>query len=337
MASESAPTPLLEVEGLQAEFKTPRGVVHAVNGVGLTVNRGELVGIVGESGCGKSATIRSIIGLLRPPGLVTGGTARFAGQDLLAMTKSRRRRLLGAKVGFVPQNPFGSLNPVMRIDRQFIRVIREHTDHSRDAARKLAAEMLNRTGIADPQRVLDGYAHQLSGGMAQRTVLAIAMCLDPDLVIADEPTTGLDVTVQRQILDLTVDMLQRDNRAMLLVTHDLGIVAHYCQRVVVMYAGKVVEHGPTREVFTRPAHPYTELLLKAVPRPGQPLAIAKGRIPDLVDYPKGCPFYERCPHRDDPRCEHEDPPLRDIGPDHQAAVFYDIRAKRGAKTVVEAG
>jgi peptide/nickel transport system ATP-binding protein len=328
---------LLEVEDLRAEFRTSRGVVHAVNGVGLTVHRGELVGIVGESGCGKSATIRSIIGLLRPPGVVVGGTARFAGQDLLGMPKRQRRRILGAGIGFVPQNPFGSLNPVMRIDRQFTRVIREHTRSSRDEARELATEMLTRVGIADPQRVLGGYAHQLSGGMAQRTVLAIAMCLDPDLVIADEPTTGLDVTVQRQILDLTVSILQRDDRAMLLVTHDLGIVAHYCQRVVVMYAGKVVEHGPTREVFTAPAHPYTELLLKAVPRQGQPLAIAKGRIPDLIDYPTGCPFYDRCGHRDDPRCEHESPPLRDIGPDHQAAVFYDIRAKRAVTSPTEAG
>ena len=337
MAQERSLPPLLEVEGLQAEFRTPRGVVHAVNDVGLTVHRGELVGIVGESGCGKSATIRSIIGLLRPPGVVVGGTARFLGQDLLTMSTRHRRRLLGARIGFVPQNPFGALNPVMRIDRQFTRVISEHTDKTKHDARELATEMLDRAGIADPQRVLHGYAHQLSGGMAQRTVLAIAMCLDPDLVIADEPTTGLDVTVQRQILDLTVSLLARDDRAMLLVTHDLGVVAHYCQRVVVMYAGKVVEHGPTNEVFTHPAHPYTELLLRAVPRPGQPLAVARGRIPDLIDRPEGCPFYERCDHRDDPRCAHEDPPLRDIGPGHQAAVFYDIRAKRTSTMTVEAG
>jgi peptide/nickel transport system ATP-binding protein len=328
--------PVLEVEGLQAAFRTPRGVVHAVNGVGLTVNRGELVGIVGESGCGKSAAIRSMIGLMRPPGVVTGGTARFLGDDLLAMPNRQRRRLLGARIGFVPQNPFGSLNPVMRIDRQFARVIREHTDKSKSEARQLATEMLDRAGIADPQRVLGGYAHQLSGGMAQRTVLAIAMCLDPDLVVADEPTTGLDVTVQRQILDLTVSLLEREERAMLLVTHDLGVVAHYCQRVVVMYAGKVVEQGPTKEVFTDPAHPYTELLLKAVPRPGQPLAVARGRIPDLIDYPEGCPFYERCQHRDDPRCATEEPPLREVAPGRQAAVFYDIRSKRTTKTAVEA-
>lgn len=326
MSTPSTSEPLLDVSGLRSEFATARGTVHAVNGVDLSVGRGELVGIVGESGCGKSATIRSIIGLLRPPGRVVAGTAMFDGKDLLAMPDRRRRRLLGDRIGFVPQNPFGSLNPVMRIDRQFLRVIREHTSMSRAEARDLAGAMLDRAGIADPRRVLGGYAHQLSGGMAQRTVLAIAMSLDPDLVIADEPTTGLDVTVQRQILDLTVELLERDDRAMLLVTHDLGVVAQYCSRVVVMYAGKVVEHGPTAEVFGRPRHPYTELLLRAVPRPGQPLVTARGRIPDLVDYPQGCPFYERCDHRDDPRCETEEPPLREVAPGHHAATFYDIES-----------
>lgn len=331
MATTPAPPTLLDVDGLRTEFRTPRGVVHAVNGVSLTVNRGELVGIVGESGCGKSATIRSIIGLLRPPGRVVAGSARFLGDDLITMPGRQRRRLLGARIGFVPQNPFGSLNPVMRIDRQFVRVIREHTDMNRSSARALAEEMLVRAGIADPGRVLRGFAHQLSGGMAQRTVLAIAMCLDPDLVIADEPTTGLDVTVQRQILDLTVELLERDDRAMLLVTHDLGVVANYCSRVVVMYAGKVVEHGSTRDVFAHPAHPYTEMLLQAVPRPGQPLVTARGRIPDLVDYPAGCPFYDRCPHRDDPRCETHEPPLREVTPGHHAATFYDIASHSTAE------
>ena len=322
---EAAPTgPLLDVQDLRAEFATKRGIVHAVNGVNFTVDRGELVGIVGESGCGKSATIRSIIGLLRPPGKVVGGTASFLGEDLVAMSKRRRRQTLGARIGFVPQNPFGSLNPVMKIERQFLRVIREHADLSKTAARDRAAEMLDRAGIADPERVLGGYAHQLSGGMAQRTVLAIAMSLEPDLVIADEPTTGLDVTVQRQILDLTVDLVTRDGRAMMLVTHDLGVVAHYCARVIVMYAGKVVEVGPTAKVFAQPAHPYTELLLNAVPRPGQPLTVARGQIPDLVEYPQGCPFYDRCDYRHDPRCETQAPPLREISAGHQAATFYDI-------------
>lgn len=324
MTDTGSRPPLLEVTDLRSVFHTERGTVNAVNGVSFTIDRGELVGIVGESGCGKSATIRSLIGLLRPPGEVVGGRAQFLGDDLLAMPGRRRRRLLGTRIGFVPQNPFGSLNPVMRIERQFRRVIQEHTKASASEARQLATRNLERAGIADPERILNGHAHQLSGGMAQRTVLAIAMGLDPDLVIADEPTTGLDVTVQRQILDLTIELVQQERRAMLLVTHDLGVVAHYCRRVIVMYAGKVVEQGPTDTVFSNPGHPYTDMLLRAVPRRGQKLVPAKGQIPDLIDYPRGCPFYERCTHRHDPRCETEEPPLRPVGDDHLVASFYDL-------------
>lgn len=324
---------LLHVDGLRTVFDSSRGVVHAVNGVGFSVRRGELVGIVGESGCGKSATIRSIIGLLRPPGKVVAGSARFEGEDLIAMSGRRRRRLLGDRIGFVPQNPFSSMNPVMRIDRQFHRVISEHRDSSRKDSIALAQEMLRRAGIADPYRVLHGYPHQLSGGMAQRTVLSMAMCLSPDLVIADEPTTGLDVTVQRQILDVTVQLLEQENRAMLLVTHDLGVVAQYCSRVVVMYAGKVVETGTTQAVFAGPAHPYTEMLLGAVPRRGEPLTEISGRLPDLVDYPGGCPFYERCPYQGDPRCSTEAPPLRQVGEGHFAATFYELPASKGSQSI----
>jgi len=320
---------LLEVEGLTAVFRTPRGVVRAVNDVSFTVDRGELVGVVGESGCGKSATIRSIIGLLRPPGEVIGGRAVFRGEDLVAAPARRRRRLLGTAIGFVPQNPFGSLNPVMRIDAQFDSVINAHGRASRKETRATAERMLVRAGVPDPDRVLDGYAHQLSGGMAQRTVLSLAMCLDPDLVIADEPTTGLDVTVQRQILDTTLDLVRENGRSMLLVTHDLGVVAHYCNRVIVMYAGRVIEHGPVSEVFVRPAHPYTDMLLRAVPREGRELAVIRGRIPDLIDYPPGCPFYARCDHRGDPRCATELPPLREVGPGHHAATFYALSTSGG--------
>jgi peptide/nickel transport system ATP-binding protein len=314
-------TDLLSVEDLRTVFRSSRGPVHAVNGVSFTVRRGELVGVVGESGCGKSATIRSIIGLLRPPGEVVGGAAYFDGEELISMPRRRLRKLLGDRIGFVPQNPFSSMNPVMRIDRQFRRVISEHRDMSRDEALELSRQMLQRAGIADPDRVLSGYPHQLSGGMAQRTVLSIAMCLSPDLVIADEPTTGLDVTVQRQILDLTASLLQEESRAMLLVTHDLGVVAQYCSRVIVMYAGKVVETGPTASVFTRPAHPYTEMLLGAIPRRGHPLTEIRGRLPDLVNYPVGCPFYDRCPYKSDSRCATEAPPLREVETDHYAATW----------------
>jgi len=319
---------ILKVEDLRTVFHTARGPLHAVNGVSLSIRRGELVGIVGESGCGKSATIRSIIGLLRPPGEVTDGRADFKGVDLISMSARRRRKLLGDRIGFVPQNPFSSMNPVMRIDRQFHRVIKEHRDMSRPDRLALAHQMLERVGIADPNRVLSGYPHQLSGGMAQRTVLSLAMCLSPDLLIADEPTTGLDVTVQRQILDLTAQLMEEEKRAMLLVTHDLGVVAHYCTRVIVMYAGKVVESGATKAVFSQPAHPYTEMLLGAVPRRGHPLTEIRGHLPDLINYPVGCPFYDRCPYQSDPRCQFEEPPLRQVGEDHFAATFCDLRDRR---------
>lgn len=324
---------LLRVDDLRTIFHSSRGKVHAVNGVGFSLSRGELVGIVGESGCGKTATIRSIIGLLRPPGEVVGGSALFEGEDLIAMSDRRRRKLLGDRIGFVPQNPFSSMNPVMRIDRQFHRVISEHRDTTRKDSLDLARQMLSRAGIADPDRILHGYPHQLSGGMAQRTVLSIAMCLSPDLVIADEPTTGLDVTVQRQILDLTASLLEEEHRAMLLVTHDLGVVAQYCRRVIVMYAGKVVEMGPTTTVFSQPAHPYTAMLLGAVPRRGKPLTEIKGRLPDLINYPPGCAFYERCPYRSDTRCGTEEPPLRPVGEDHLAATFYDIAPRKALEVV----
>lgn len=324
---------LLQVDDLRTVFHSSRGTVRAVNGVGFSLKRGELVGIVGESGCGKTATIRSIIGLLRPPGEVVGGSAFFEGDDLIAMQARQRRKLLGDRIGFVPQNPFSSMNPVMRIDRQFHRVIREHRDTTRADSLESARQMLQRAGIADPDRVLHGYPHQLSGGMAQRTVLSIAMCLSPDLIIADEPTTGLDVTVQRQILDLTLRLLEDENRAMLLVTHDLGVVAQYCSRVIVMYAGKVVESGPTTTVFANPTHPYTEMLLGAVPRRGKPLTEIRGRLPDLIDYPPGCPFYDRCPYQSDPRCQTEEPPLRPVGENHLAATFYGIDAGESSEAM----
>jgi oligopeptide/dipeptide ABC transporter ATP-binding protein len=317
--------PLLHVRDLRTEFATKRGIVHAVNGVDLDVHPGEIVGIVGESGCGKSATIRSIVGLVRPPGRVAAGAVELDGLDLRGLHERQLRRLLGSRIGFVPQNPFGALNPVLRIERQFRNVVRAHRRSSRADAHELGLTMLRHVGIADPVRVLSGYAHELSGGMAQRTVIAMAMAMDPQLIIADEPTTGLDVTVQRAILDLIVELVAGGHRSMLLVTHDLGVVAHYCDRVVVMYAGKVVEVGDTKTVFSSPGHPYTKMLLEAIPRPGHELRTIKGTLPDLVDYPPGCPFWARCEHRDDPRCETEMPPLRELEPGHAVASFYDVR------------
>ncbi|MGW0504462.1 ABC transporter ATP-binding protein [Micromonospora sp. NPDC003241] len=306
---DSRPTPppsggsagrLLEVSGLTTRFDTPDGLVHAVNGVDFHVDRAEIVGVVGESGCGKSVTIRSILGLVRPPGRVVEGTARFDGVDLLGLRRSELRRLRGKDIGFIAQNPFSALNPVMRIHRQFATIMAAHGVKADGEVRDRARTALTDVGIAGPDRVLDGYAHQLSGGMAQRVVIAMAMLLNPTFVIADEPTTGLDLTVQRQILDLIRRLVREHDRSMLLVTHDLGVVAQYCDRVVVMYAGKVIEHGTVREVLKDPRHPYTQALIRAIPRPGQPLVHLTGRLPDLIDYPTGCPFRDRCPHAFEP-------------------------------------
>jgi oligopeptide/dipeptide ABC transporter ATP-binding protein len=302
---------MLDVQDLVTQFHTRRGTVHAVNGVSFEVRSGQMVGLVGESGCGKSVTVRSLIGLVRPPGEVVSGRVVMNGQNLLGLSRRRRRRLLGAQIGFVGQNPFASLHPVLRIEAQFANIIRAHRDVSRREVRALALQKLADTGIADPTRVLDGYAHELSGGMAQRVVIAIATALDPALVIADEPTTALDVTVQRQILDLIQSLLASSGRSMLLVTHDLGVVAQYCDWVVVMYAGKVVETGPVDVVLANPSHPYTAALLRAVPRPGEQLVGLRGRVPDLVDYPKGCPYHDRCTVAE-ARCASEAPQLHAV-------------------------
>jgi oligopeptide/dipeptide ABC transporter ATP-binding protein len=301
-------TALLEVEDLRTEFLTRKGVVHALNGVSFSVQKGEIVGIVGESGSGKSTAVRSIIKLVQPPGRVSAGRALLDGTDLLAMSPEELRCARGQQVGFVAQNPFGALNPVIRIEKQFLNVVRAHRKASKAEVRDLATRLLSATGIPDPERVLRGYAHELSGGMAQRVVIAIAICLDPRLVIADEPTTALDLTVQRQLLDMLRDLVREAHRSLLLVTHDLSVVGTYCDRVVVMYAGKVVEHGRTDQVFVRPAHPYTAALLAAVPGSGARPMSLRGTVPDLIDYPTGCPYHPRCPRADD-RCRSEAPGL----------------------------
>lgn len=300
---------MLEVRDLRTHFLTRAGAVKAVNGVSFDVPDGRIVGLVGESGCGKTATVRSILGLVPRPGRVVGGSAVLDGVDLVGQRARDLRRIRGNTIGFIAQNPFGALNPILRIHKQFHNVVRAHRPKvSRQQSRTMAAAMLEAVGIADPDRVLDGHAHELSGGMAQRVIIAMSLVLDPHLVIADEPTTALDVTIQRQILELIRSLLADGERSMLLVTHDLGVVAQYCDDVVVMYAGKVVETGPVVEVFDRPAHPYTLALLEAIPRRGQRLVSLKGRVPDLIDYPTGCPYAPRCRFRFD-RCDEEAPEL----------------------------
>lgn len=301
---------MLEVKGITTHFRTQRGLVHAVNDAAFEVPAGQIVAIVGESGCGKSATVRSMLGLIRPPGQRVAGEAVFDGRDLLQMSRRALRKVRGDQIGFVAQNPFGSLNPILKVHRQFHNIITTHRGRMpRARTRAMALEQLGAVGIADPEQVLDGYAHELSGGMAQRVVLGMAMVLDPQLVVADEPTSALDVTVQRQILDLMRDLVRTGGRSMLLVTHDLGVVAQYCDRVIVMYAGKVVERGTVAEVFARPAHPYTLALLRSVPRRDRAVYTLRGRVADLVNYPPGCAFADRCDLVLD-RCRTEPPELR---------------------------
>jgi peptide/nickel transport system ATP-binding protein len=310
---------LLKVDELAVEFVGHKSTVHAVNGVNLSVNAGEIVGIVGESGCGKSTAVKGILGLLQAPGRVSGGSATFAEHgDLLAMKNKDLRQIRGADIGYVAQNPFGSMNPIYSIEKQFRNILRAHGEpSSKKEARERALQMLTNVGIAGPERVLNGYAHQLSGGMAQRVVIAMAMLLEPELIIADEPTTGLDVTVQRQILDLLREKIVNSSRGILLVTHDLGVIAQYCHRVVVMYAGKVVESGSVDTVFGNPAHPYTAALLGAIPRPGHQLTRLRGSVPDLRQVPVECAFSQRCAHVFD-ACAVS-PNLRELTPDHLVA------------------
>ncbi len=285
----------LKVRDINTRFLTRAGTLNASNGVSFDVADGEVVGIVGESGSGKSVLINTILGLIRGTRTLSSGSAVFNGTDLMKLKPGELRRIRGAQIGFIAQNPFGALNPVLSIGAQFANLVSAHQKADRKEVRARALEMLGHVGITDPARVIDGYAHELSGGMAQRVVIALALMLDPSMVIADEPTTALDVTIQKQILDLIARLVREKSRSMLIVTHDLGVVAQYCDRVIVMYCGRVVEDGPVTEVFRRPLHPYTLGLLRSVPTRGKSLHVLGGRLPNLMSPPTGCMFRTRCP------------------------------------------
>ncbi|WP_415854666.1 ABC transporter ATP-binding protein [Sinomonas sp. G460-2] len=257
----------LEVRDLVTEFAARSGVIRALHGISFDVGGNETVGIVGESGSGKSTVVRSVTRLLVPPGRVASGSVVFGGRELLRLRERELRELRGRDIGFVAQNPFSALNPVLRLEKQFANIARAHGVRADAASRERAVGLLAATGVNDPERVIRGYAHELSGGMAQRVVIAMALYLNPRLVIADEPTTALDLTVQRQVLDTLRRLTVGSGRSMLIVTHDLGVVAEYCQRVLVMYRGSIVEQGPVSRVFTAPEHPYTASLLASVVRP----------------------------------------------------------------------
>jgi len=315
---------LLEVRGLKTWFKTDRGLFRAVDGIDFRIERGRTVGLVGESGCGKSVTSLSIMGLVpSPPGEVSGDAVIFDGRDILKLSAEERRQLRGGKMSMIFQEPMTSLNPVHSIGRQLVEGIRAHMDLSPEAARKRAIEMLDLVRIPSATERIDDFPHHLSGGMRQRVMIAMALACDPQLLIADEPTTALDVTIQAQILDLLRDLRQRLGMATLIITHDLGVIAELADEVLVMYAGKIVESADVRSLFDDPQHPYTIGLLGSIPRldaERERLATIEGVVPSPHNLPKGCRFAPRCPFADR-RCAEEPPPLRDIGAGHAVACW----------------
>ncbi len=293
--------PLLEVSNLRTYFKTDGGVARAVDGVSFHVNRGEVLGIVGESGSGKSVTSLSIMQLIpQPPGeIMEGSSIKFRGEELVGAPNKRLHALRGNDVAMIFQEPMTSLNPVFTIGDQIVEALRLHRGMNKKQARTEAIEALRIVGIPNPDERVDAYPHQLSGGQRQRVMIAMALSCEPDLLIADEPTTALDVTIQAQILDLLAELRTRLGMAIILITHDLGVVAEVCDRVVVMYAGQVVEHGTVEQIFNDPRHPYTEGLLRAIPRLGQNtkrLAVIPGTVPPPTAWPTGCRFRTRCPY-----------------------------------------
>ncbi len=317
----AASAPLLAVRDLQVAFPGAAGPAHAVDGASFTVAPGETVCLVGESGCGKSVTALALLGLVPPPGRIEPGSSiRFEGRELLGLPERELRALRGHRIAMVFQEPATALNPVLSVGEQVAEVVRAHTPASRREAWDRAVAMLGLVGIADPAARARQYPHQLSGGMRQRVMIAMALVLEPRLLIADEPTTALDVTVQAQVLDLLRDLRARTGLALLLITHDLGVVAEMADRVLVMYAGQVVEEAPVRALFATPAHPYTEGLLAAVPAPGrhgEPLRAIPGSVPAAGAWPSGCRFHDRCAHAWE-RCATESPVLVQVGPAHRA-------------------
>ena len=323
---------LLEVRDLRTSFHTTDGEVRAVTGIDFQVNRGEIMGLVGESGCGKSVTSLSIMRLIAPPGRVEAGEVLFDGRDLLKLNQRQMRELRGDAISMIFQQPTSSLNPVFDVGMQLGEVLEVHRAMKRKAARSRAAELLRMVGIPDPMRRLDAYPHALSGGMAQRVMIAMALACEPELLIADEPTTALDVTIQAQILDIMRALQKETGTAIILITHDLGVVAEMCDRVAVMYAGEIVEQTDVRSLFEAPRHPYTRGLIESVPKLGEErdeLAVIPGSVPNLIDLPPACRFAPRCVTRvaeKVPHCEEVHPELRPVreGHDVRCWLYHEL-------------
>jgi oligopeptide/dipeptide ABC transporter ATP-binding protein len=325
---------LLQVEGLRTYFHGRSGVVRAVDGIDLTLEQGRTLGLVGESGCGKTVTSLSIMRLVDEPGRIEPGTRiLFDGRDLASADEDELRAVRGNDVSMIFQEPMTSLNPVYTVGDQIAETVRLHQGAGRREAVDRAVEMLGLVGIPSPERRIKDYPHQMSGGMRQRVMIAMALACDPKLLIADEPTTALDVTIQAQILELMKDLRDRLGMAIMLITHDLGVVAEMADDVAVMYAGRVVETGPAASVFASPQHPYTEALLQSIPVLGmtqaEPLRVIRGMVPSPTSWPAGCRFAARCDYTMD-RCREEDPPLLQAGPDQRAACWLCEHGPRPA-------
>ena len=324
---------LLEVKNLQTHFPTRAGLVKAVNGVSFYLDKGELLGLVGESGCGKSITALSVMRLISPPGKIVDGEIIFDGKNLLKLSDEEMREIRGDDIAMIFQDPMTSLNPVYTVGEQIAEALRLHRKLSRKEAKRAAIEAMKEVAIPDPARRVDDYPHQLSGGMRQRVMIAMALACDPKLLIADEPTTALDVTIQAQILELLDELRRTRELAVLLITHDLGVVAEVADRVCVMYTGRIVEESTVEELFARPKHPYTEGLLRSVPKltaedvaKAERLETIEGVVPSPTNLPPGCHFAPRCTHRM-PRCTEGDIPLYDLeGGVRVRCVLYDLAA-----------
>ncbi|HEX5164967.1 MAG TPA: ABC transporter ATP-binding protein [Thermomicrobiales bacterium] len=328
--------PLLDVKNLKTQFFTQDGVVRAVDDVTFHIMPGETLGVVGESGSGKSITAMSIMRLIpTPPGRIVNGSVNFEGDDILAMSDEEMRSVRGNKIAMIFQDPMTSLNPVLNINRQIGETLELHLGMSKSQSRKRAIELLSMVGIPNAERRVDQYPHQFSGGMRQRVMIAMALSCNPTLLIADEPTTALDVTIQAQILDLMRSLQVEHNTALMLITHDLGVVAGMTDRIQVMYAGHIVETAPTEELFANPRHPYTVGLLNSIPRldasAKTKLDPIRGMPPDLIDLPDMCPFLPRCDYARE-KCEQQNPPLLDVNAEHRSACwFWEEVSKEGPK------
>jgi oligopeptide transport system ATP-binding protein len=323
---------LLEVRDLEVEFRTREGVVNAVNGVSYSVDEGETLAVLGESGSGKSVTAQAVMGILDvPPGRITGGEVLFQGQDLLKLKEEERRRIRGRRMAMIFQDALSSLNPVLSVGAQLGEMFIVHQGLSRKDARTKAVELMDRVRIPAARERVGDYPHQFSGGMRQRIMIAMALALEPSLIIADEPTTALDVTIQAQVMELLAELQRELNMGLILITHDLGVVADVADKIAVMYAGRIVETAPVHDIYKAPAHPYTRGLLDSIPRldqKGQELYAIKGLPPNLLNIPSGCSFHPRCPLAQDV-CTTDEPPLYEVSATRRSACHFWTEAIRG--------